>query len=42
MSKGHELEDLSASEHLPQKERNKRTTLNVKEVEQISVKNSVA
>ena len=29
MSKGQELEDLSASQHLPQKERNQRTTLNV-------------
>ena len=28
MSKGQELEDLSAKHHLPQKERNQRTTLN--------------
>ena len=42
MSKGQELEDLSAKHHLPQKERNQRTTLNVIEEEEISVKNSVA
>ena len=42
MSKGQELEDLSASQHLPQKERNQRTTLNVIKAEYISVKNSVA
>ena len=33
MSKGQELEDLTASHLLPQKERNQRTTLNVIEVE---------
>ena len=33
MSKGQELEDLTVSHHLPQKERNQRTTLNVIEVE---------
>ena len=33
MSKGQELEDLSAKHHLPQKERNLRTTLNVIEEE---------
>ena len=33
MSKGQELEDLSAKHHLPQKERNQRTTLNVLEEE---------
>ena len=33
MSKGQEFEDLSASHHLPQKERNQRTTLNVIVVE---------
>ena len=35
MSKGQELEDLTASHLLPQKERNQRTTLNVIEVEYI-------
>ena len=33
MSKGQELEDLTASHLLPQKERNQRTTLNVIEEE---------